>query len=553
MHATRRFVTLALALLGLFDSIYLWWAYTSPSHPLVCLGTGCDVARASTYSHLWGLPLPFYGTALYGALAILAFAEALSGNALAPVIRYAILVISAVGLGVSIFLSGVEAFRLHAWCAWCVLSAIVVAIIFILAIFGVRRPSQPPEGVTALNMVRGQFILFIIALVVGISAFVHLSHGGEFAPAKPASAAVLDQRLVRPDSHATGDLQSPVTVVEFGDFECPMCKLAQSSVERMLSQYGSRVRFVFRQFPMSKVDSHMHLEAEKAAEASECAAEQGKFWQAEQLFFQKQPDLSIADLKKYAAQLGVNAAQFDQCLSSGKTASRVNQDYQDGWAAGVRGTPTFFVGHQMIQGPPSYPALAQLLDQQLAGRAPVTAQAEGAPPGNTSPGGAARSGTISGSAPAHAEPLAGSGGNALGAANPFAQIQQANPLACSANEASMPQPTLIRTPDARKFFQSTPRAIFVDVREPAQFAAGHIDGAINIPVEDIEQKWSSLPKDRLIILYEGGSQGGSPDDVCAFSRAAARVLFQHGFDRLNVKVYQDGLKGWEAAGLPVAR
>ncbi|MGH9444314.1 MAG: vitamin K epoxide reductase family protein, partial [Terriglobia bacterium] len=154
MNPARRFITLALSLAGLFDSIYLWWVYTSPSHPLVCLGTGCDVARASVYSHLWGLPLPFYGTALYGALAILAFAEVLSGRVIAAGIRYAILVISGAGFVVSVALSGIEAFRLHAWCAWCVLSAIVVTLILILAVFGVRRPSALPETAAVLNAVR---------------------------------------------------------------------------------------------------------------------------------------------------------------------------------------------------------------------------------------------------------------------------------------------------------------------------------------------------------------------------------------------------------------
>jgi protein-disulfide isomerase/rhodanese-related sulfurtransferase len=487
---------------------------------------------------------------MYGALAILCFAEALSGSLLGEAIRFLVLIISAGGVLASGILMGIEAFRLHAWCAWCVLSAVVVTLIFILAIDGVRRPSLPSESLAALNAVRGQFVLFVIALAVGIAAFVHLAHSGEFALAKPASAAVLDQRLVRPDSHVTGNPQSPVAVVEFGDFECQMCKLAQASVEQMLKQFGSRIRFVFRQFPMSSVDAHMHPEAEKAAEASECAAEQGKFWQADQLFFQKQPDLSVANLESYASQLGLNTSQFDQCLSSGAMASRVHQDFQDGWAVGVRGTPTFFVGHQMIAGPPNYPELAQLLDDQLAGHGAATAQGGSTPP----PGANLNSG---GAPPSSNGPQAASsspgGAGTLGVASPFAQIQQSNPLTCNANESSMPQPTLIRTPEAQRLFEASPKPVFVDVREPRKFAAGHITGAINIPVEEIEQKWNRLPKDRMIVFYEGGEQGGSPDDVCAFSRAAARVLFLHGFDRAKVKVYQDGLKGWEKAGLPVSR
>jgi protein-disulfide isomerase/rhodanese-related sulfurtransferase/uncharacterized membrane protein len=538
VHATRRLFTLALSFLGSFDAVYLWWAYTSPSHPLVCMvGSGCDVVRASSYSHLWGFPLPMYGAAMYGLLAILAFAEVLSGKLLGKLIRFLILTISGGGFLASLALSGIEAFRLHAWCAWCVLSAIVVTLIFILAIDGVWRPSVPTESIFVLKAVRAQFLLFVVALGLGIAAFVHLSQSGEFVASKPAPPSVLDQRLVRPDSPVTGNPQGSVTVVEFGDFECAICKLAQKSVNQMLDQYKSKIRFVFRQFPMSSLDPHMHPEAEKAAEASECADAQGKFWQAEQLFFQKQPNLSVPDLKSYAPQLGLNTNEFDQCLSSGAMASRVRQDFEDGRAVGVLETPTFFVGHHMIVGPPQYQALAQLLNDQLSSHGAATAEA-------------AKSSTALANPPATTSSTSPSGTLSVG--SPFSQLQQANPLACSANEANMPQPTLIRTAEVQKLYNSTLKPVFVDVREPEDFAAGHIAGAINIPVEDMEQKWNTLPKNRLVVLYQGGEQGGSPDDVCAFSRAAARVLFLHGFDRAQVKVYQDGLKGWQKAGLPVS-
>jgi protein-disulfide isomerase/rhodanese-related sulfurtransferase/uncharacterized membrane protein len=548
VHAIRRFFTLALTLLGLFDALYLWWAYTSPSHPLACMvGSGCDVVRASSYAHLWGFPLPLYGAAMYGALAILCFAEVMSGRVLGRGIRFLILVISAGGFITSLILSGVEAFRLHAWCAWCVLSAIVVTLIFILAIDGFWRPSPPPESLRMLNAVRGQFVFFLVALAVGILAFIHLSHSGEFAKAAPPSATILDQRLVRPDSQMTGNLQSTVTVVEFADFECPICKLAQKSVDQMLNQYGSRIRFVFRQFPMSSEDPHMHPQAEKAAEASECAAQQGKFWQAEQLFYQKQPDLSVPDLESYASGLGLNTSQFDQCLASAEMASRVHQDFEDGWAVGVRETPTFFVGHHIIVGPPDYTELTQLLASELASHGTATAQGGGPSSPATSSG---NSGVPAGQA-ASSSPQGGA--PALGVGSPFSELQQANPLACSANEGNLPQPSLIRTSEAQKLYNSTPKPLFVDVREPQDFAAGHIAGAISIPVEQIQQEWSSLPKDRLIVLYESGKQGGTPDDVCAFSRAAARVLFMHGFDRAKVKVYQDGMRGWEQGRLPVEK
>ncbi|MGH9326810.1 MAG: thioredoxin domain-containing protein [Terriglobia bacterium] len=540
----RKILILILSFVGLFDSLYLWWAYTSPSHPLVCLGTGCDVARASRYSHVWGLPTPFYGVAIYGVLALLAVGESLGGRWLYPVIRYATLIIAAAGFVVSLLLSGVEAFVLHAWCAWCVLSAILITLILLLGIFGVVRRSAPPEGPSALTAVRGQFVLLIVALIIGIPTFVHLVHAGEIAAApKPVSTATLDARLVRPDSHATGDLNSPVTVVEFGDLECPMCGLAQKSVSKMLAQYGSRIRFIFRHFPLTRI----HPQAEKAAEATECAAEQGKFWQAEKLFYQKQSDLSIKALKNDAAELGLNTDEFNQCLSSGKMASRVKQDIADGKALGVKYPPTFFVGHEMLVGVPNYQQLSSLIEQQL--------EARGVTP--SSPSTVAvkkKQGPKTASAAVQPNSALGtSGGSTLGAGNIFAQVQAQSSLTCSPDEAKLQQAKLIRTPEAEKFFKSDPKALFVDVRSPQEFAAGHIPGAVNIPVEMIAQKWNTLPRNRVIVFYEGGERGGAPDDVCAFSRAAARMVLAHGFDRARVRVYEDGLKGWKAAGLPVAK
>ena len=537
----RKFLILVLSFVGLFDSLYLWWVYTSPSRPLVCLGTGCDVVRASSYAHLWGVPMPLFGVALYGGLALLCVAESLGGKILFTPLRYAILLISGGGFIASVILTGIEAFVVHAWCAWCVLSAIVVTLAMLLAIWRVARPPGPPEGAAALNAVRGQFALLVLALAIGVPAFIHLSHSGELAPPKPVSAETLATRLVRPDSHATGNLDSPVTVVEFGDFECPMCRLAQQTVEHVLQLYGSQIRFVFRQFPLTGV----HPQAEEAAEASECAADQGKFWQAAKLFYQDKSGLSVNALESYAAELGLDTKRFDECLSSGSMAARVQQDVDDGKALGVRGTPTFFVGHQMIVGPPNPAQFSQFIEQQISAYGSrKQAVSATTPPVADLPPTAPKANSASGP-PA---PLGASGSGDLGG-GVFAQIQAQSALACNPDEAKLQKPTLIHTAEAEELFKN--KAIFVDVRPASQFAAGHVPGALNIPVEEIGQQASKLPKDKILIFYEGGEQGGSPDDVCAFSRAAARAVITQGFDPSRIKVYQDGLKGWKQAGLPV--
>ncbi len=541
----RKFLLLALSFLGLFDSLYLWWVYTSPSHPLVCLGTGCDVVRASSYSHVWGLPVPLYGVALYGALVLLAFAETLGGRVLFTPIRYLMLLVSAGGFAVSLVLSGLEAFVIHAWCAWCVLSAITVTLIAALALWRVTRPPEPVTGQAALASVRWQFGLFVVALLVGIPAFAYLARSGELPLPKPKPAAVVAAHLVRPDSYSTGDPNSPVTVVEFADFQCPMCRLAQQTVENILSQYGSRIRFVFRQFP----EKTIHPYAEKAAEASECAGEQGKFWQAEKLFYQKQSDLRVPALEGYAAQLGLNTQQFDECLTSGRMKSRVQQDIADGKALGVVGTPTFFVGRQEILGAPDPEYFSRLITEQLAASVQSPSPAAGAPATSTSPA-KSTSTSPSGNASLNASSASLGAGEPLGS-NTFSQLQAQSALACNPDEANLESPTLIRTAEAEELFKA--KAVFVDVRSAKKFAEGHIPGAVNIPVEEIGQEGSKLPKNRTLVFYQGGEQGGSPADVCAFSRAAARSVLAQGFNKALVKVYQDGLKGWLDAGLPASR
>src|SRR5438552_5976961 len=128
----RKLALQALALGGVFISSYLLWSYTSPSRPMVCMGTGCDVVRASPFAHFLGLPTPVYGLVLYVLLALLVFV----GTVLAArerLFRLSTAVVSGAGFLVSVYLSGVEEFVIHAWCAWCVASAITVSLFFAIA------------------------------------------------------------------------------------------------------------------------------------------------------------------------------------------------------------------------------------------------------------------------------------------------------------------------------------------------------------------------------------------------------------------------------------
>ena len=175
------------------------------------------------------------------------------------------------------------------------------------------------------------------------------------------AASEIKAKTIRPDTHFFGNPDATVTVVEFGDFQCPACREAASAAEQVRKNMGPQVRFAYRQFPLVQ----LHHQAEKAAEAAECAADQGKFWQAVNYLSARPLDFSSSGLRQFAANLGLDLSRTAQCLSSGAMAARVRQDISDGHALGVHSVPTFFVGSTRIVGVATYSQLHKLIEQQL--------------------------------------------------------------------------------------------------------------------------------------------------------------------------------------------
>jgi protein-disulfide isomerase len=168
----------------------------------------------------------------------------------------------------------------------------------------------------------------------------------------------------RADVEATGPAKgpedAPVTIVEFSDFECPFCSRVVPTLEQVEENYGDKVRIVFRQFPLS-----IHPHAPKAAEASLCARDQGKFWEMHDHMFANQKALSVDELKAAAGTVGLDAEQFAQCLDSAKYESEVQADLQAGIAAGVSGTPAMFINGQLVSGAVPYEQIASVIDAEL--------------------------------------------------------------------------------------------------------------------------------------------------------------------------------------------
>ena len=152
--------------------------------------------------------------------------------------------------------------------------------------------------------------------------------------------------IVSDDDASLGRKDAPFVIVEFADFQCPYSREASFVMRELALKYPEKINYIYRDFPLSDA----HLLAIKAAEASECAADQGKFWEYHDKLFQNQSDLSQERLYQFAAELNLNTSFFRSCLDSGMYKSEVEKDYQDGLQAGVRGTPTFFINGTKIQG-----------------------------------------------------------------------------------------------------------------------------------------------------------------------------------------------------------
>ena len=164
---------------------------------------------------------------------------------------------------------------------------------------------------------------------------------------------------------AIGSENAPVTLVEFSDFQCPFCARLVPALKQVEHEFGDEVRIVYRHFPITSI----HPLAFKAAEASVCAQDQGKFWPMHDLIFEEQNRVSLADLKDKARRLGLDQREFDACLDSGRHAELVVHDFEEGQKAGVSGTPATFVnGIRLEAGAVSFEVLADAIRKELARR-----------------------------------------------------------------------------------------------------------------------------------------------------------------------------------------
>ena len=226
-----------------------------------------------------------------------------------------------------------------------------------------------------VNALQGAFVLAAVPAGNNVEIKEAEPLGGNAAPTQPQQVTISAD-----DDPFLGPEDAKVTVIEFSDFECPYCAAAMGTHDALIGQFKSRdpsweaavpklrelaaegkIKFVYRDFPLNS-----HQNAQKAAEATECANEQGKYWEMHDKIFENQTAIGVANLKQYAADLGLDTAAFNECLDSGAMAEEVQKDFADGQKYGVTGTPAFFINGTKISGAQSFSAFEQIIESELA-------------------------------------------------------------------------------------------------------------------------------------------------------------------------------------------
>ena len=187
------------------------------------------------------------------------------------------------------------------------------------------------------------FVIFLIAMIFR----------------NDSGAVYINPDVSRP---VLGNPSAKVKVVEFSDLQCPACKVASTYHKRLLNEFGNDISFEFKHFPLS-----FHKFAFNAAEASECANDQGKFYEFVEIAFENQQNLAKSDLKDYAKTLSLDTEKFDACLESDSKRSIVESYMREGYALNIPGTPTFFVNDKMVT-TINYDEIAGKIREELAAK-----------------------------------------------------------------------------------------------------------------------------------------------------------------------------------------
>lgn len=229
--------------------------------------------------------------------------------------------------------------------------------------------SKETVEINKSTLKNGAIIVLAVLLVVsmftggfGIGKGDNITAKAVDVPAKTQPG--VDMEALMDDDAVKGDEDAPVTIVEFSDYECPFCARFYSQTYNQIKEDyidTGKVKLVFRDFPLG-----FHKNAQKAAEAAECAGDQGMYYEMHDKLFENGVEGGVDSFKVYASTLGLDTEQFNECLDSDKYEKEVKQDMSDGQKAGVTGTPAFFINGEKVVGAQPYSVFQEKIEAALA-------------------------------------------------------------------------------------------------------------------------------------------------------------------------------------------
>lgn len=240
-----------------------------------------------------------------------------------------------------------------------------------------EKPLIQSKNSFYFGLVTGIAVMSLIGLIIVGGKFNKKSidsapNDGEIAvkntakqPSKPLPSAgnvgeKVDIKITNTD-RVRGNKKAPITIVEYSDFQCPYCSRHHETMKQVMQAYPDQVRWVYKHFPLES----MHPYAKKAAEAAECAGDQGKFWEYTDELFVNQGSIKPDYLSILAENLGLKADKFEDCLSSGKYTKKVENDFSEGKKLGVQGTPGNFINGRSIPGAVPFADIEAIIKAEL--------------------------------------------------------------------------------------------------------------------------------------------------------------------------------------------
>jgi protein-disulfide isomerase/uncharacterized membrane protein len=330
----------------------------------------CDVVLSSRYAILAGVSISIWAILYYLFVIALAVAVILAAGARVRERLAAItLLIATWGLLFSLYMAVIALGVLHTVCVMCGGLYLVSVGLFAAAwrarsqlLAGSRRRAAERARQDRLVVI-GSVVAAALLIAIGSwEAFGTRIHGSDAATIAQQLPDFYRWYLSQPivqvpvdGGHSRGNVAAPVTIVEFSDFECGHCAQFHDTVDEVLRRYGQNIQVVFHHFPLDSecnpsLAAQLHRQACLAAVASECAAQEGQFWQYHDVLFNNQNQLGRQSLIEYAAKLGLDTARFTACLDSPEPRVRVQNDVTEAAALGVDSTPTVFINGRLVKG-----------------------------------------------------------------------------------------------------------------------------------------------------------------------------------------------------------